>query len=133
MRCAVLGDPIAHHVSPYTNEGTDNPATYVFRAGDHHDGMYYFGLGSNGRYNPYISSRGLLCLNHEAITPAFVHPAGPTVVGGVRTIQLVPLELVSTVPFSPTTTNVPSPAATPRSHAVVPLFWRFHWTPSLLV
>jgi uncharacterized protein len=81
-----LGDPIATHVPDYANDGTDNPATYAFRAGDHHDGMYFFGLGSNGRYSPYTSSRGLLCLNHEAITPAFLHPAGQTVVGGVRTV-----------------------------------------------
>jgi secreted PhoX family phosphatase len=81
-----LGDPIAPHVGDYANDGTDNPATYVLRAGDHHDGMYFFGLGSNGRYSPYVSARGLLCLNHEAITPAFLHPTGQTIVGGVRTV-----------------------------------------------
>src|SRR5262245_30607306 len=37
-----LGDPIAGHVSDYANDGSDNPATYVFRSGDHHDGMYFF-------------------------------------------------------------------------------------------
>jgi len=81
-----LGDPIAGHVADYANDGTDNPATYVFRAGDHHDGMYFFGLGANGRYSPYVSARGLLVLNHEAITPAYLHPTGQTTVGGVRTV-----------------------------------------------
>jgi len=81
-----LGDPISGQVSDYANDGTDNPATYIFRAGDHHDGMYWFGLGSNGRYSPYVSAKGLLCLNHEAITPGFLHPTGQTVVGGVRTV-----------------------------------------------
>jgi len=81
-----LGDPIATHVPDYANDGTDNPATYVYRAGDHHDGMYYFGMGPNGRYSPYASGRGLLVLNHEAITPAYLHPTGQTVVGGARTV-----------------------------------------------
>ena len=47
--------------------------------------MVFFGMGHNGRYDPRISHRGLLVLNHEAITPAFLHPAGQTVSGGVRT------------------------------------------------
>ena len=81
-----LGDPIAAHVSDYANDGTDNPATYVYRAGDHHDGMYFFGMGANGRYSPYDSARGLLCMNHEAITPAFLHPTGQTIVNSVRTV-----------------------------------------------
>jgi secreted PhoX family phosphatase len=81
-----LGDPIAGNVPDYTNAGLDNPATYALRAGDHHDGMYFFGLGRNGRYQKYESERGLLCLNHEAITPAFLHPTGQTIVNGVRTV-----------------------------------------------
>ena len=81
-----LGDPMAAHVPAYANDGTDNPATYVYRAGDHHDGMYFFGMGANGRYSPYNSARGLLCTNHEAITPAFLHPTGPTIVNNVRTV-----------------------------------------------
>jgi uncharacterized protein len=80
-----LGDPIARGVGDYRNDGTDDPASFQFRAGDHHDGMQYFGLGRFGRHNPHSSDRGLLCVNHEAITPAFLHPAGPTVVGGART------------------------------------------------
>ena len=81
-----LGDPIAAHVSDYANDGTDNPATYVYRSGDHHDGMFFFGMGPNGRYQPNTSARGLLCLNHEAITPAYLHPTGQTVVAGARTV-----------------------------------------------
>ena len=82
-----LGDPIARHVDDYRNDGTDEAASYQFRAGDHHDGMYFFGMGANGRYNRHESSRGLLCMNHEAITPAYLHPTGQTVVGGVRTVR----------------------------------------------
>lgn len=63
-----LGDPIAPNVSDYHNDGTDDPASFAHRAGDHHDGIQYFGLGSFGRPNPSSSDHGLLCMNHEAIT-----------------------------------------------------------------
>lgn len=81
-----LGDPIARHVDDFRNDGTDAAESFALRAGDHHDGMYYFGLSPNGRYDKYASARGLLCVNHEAITPAFLHPTGQTVVAGVRTV-----------------------------------------------
>ena len=81
-----LGDPIAPSVAEYVNTGSDVAASYEQRAGDHHDGMHYFGLGSNGAYNAAASDRGLLAMNHEAITPAFLHPNGQTIAGGVRTV-----------------------------------------------
>jgi secreted PhoX family phosphatase len=81
-----LGDPIAKGVPDYRNDGTDDAASFAHRAGDHHDALEYFGLGRNGKYSPHSSDRGLLCMNHEAITPAYLHPAGPTIVGGVRTV-----------------------------------------------
>jgi secreted PhoX family phosphatase len=80
-----LGDPIMAGISDYRNDGTDDPASFQFRAGDHHDGMSYFGLGHSGRHDPDSSDHGLLCMNHEAITPAYLHPTGPTIVGGART------------------------------------------------
>ena len=82
-----LGDPISAGVSAYANNGTDaanNPEEFQFRAGDHHDGMYFFGLGSDNTWNPEVSDRGLLVINHEAITPLFLHANGPTSVAGVR-------------------------------------------------
>ena len=81
-----LGDPIARHVSDFANDGSDSPESFAHRAGDHHDGMHFFGLGHDGRFDRNESARGLLCLNHEAITPAYLHPAGQTIVGGVRTV-----------------------------------------------
>ncbi len=81
-----LGDPIATGVSAYSNDGSDAAASYALRAGDHHDGMQYFGMGTNGQYNATASDRGLLVMNHEAITPAFLHVNGQTIVGGVRTV-----------------------------------------------
>jgi secreted PhoX family phosphatase len=44
-------------------------------------------MGASGTYNPAASDRGLLVMNHEAITPMFLHPNGPTTVNGVRTVN----------------------------------------------
>jgi secreted PhoX family phosphatase len=73
-------------VAAYRNDGTDPAASHAQRAGDHHDGMHWFGMGSTGTYNASASDRGLLVMNHEAITPSFLHPTGQTIVGGVRTV-----------------------------------------------
>ena len=81
-----LGDPIAAGVPPYTNNGTDAAATYDRRAGDHHDAIQFYGLGANGQYSATSNDRGLLVMNHEAITPAFLHPTGQTIVAGTRTV-----------------------------------------------
>jgi uncharacterized protein len=73
-----LGDPISRTVSDYNNDGTDPAESFAFRAGDHHDGIHYFGLDKHGRHDRFSSDRGLLCMNHEAITPFYLHPTGPT-------------------------------------------------------
>lgn len=80
-----LGDPIAAGVADYRNDGTDAPESFAQRAGDHHDGMSYFGMNSRGNFEKNSSDRGLLCVNHEAITPVFLHPTGQTIIGGART------------------------------------------------
>lgn len=80
-----LGDPLSAATGEYRNDGTDAPATFALRAGDHHDGMHFFGM-SNAQYSPGTSERGLLVMNHEAITPAYLHPNGATTVSGVRTV-----------------------------------------------
>jgi secreted PhoX family phosphatase len=81
-----LGDPITRGVNDYRNDGTDDPASFAHRAGDHHDAIQYFGLGGHNEWDPNSSHRGLLCMNHEAITPDFLHPTGPTIVNGTRTV-----------------------------------------------
>ena len=81
-----LGDPIAANVPAYKNDGTDDPATYDRRAGDHHDGMTWFGASATGTWDAKAGSRGLLVMNHESLTPVFLHPAGRTVVNNVRTV-----------------------------------------------
>jgi secreted PhoX family phosphatase len=79
-----LGDPLAAYVAPYRNDGSDPAATFAQRAGDHHDGIEYFGL-ANGRASATSSNRGLLVMNHEAITPPFLHPRGVTTSGSAAT------------------------------------------------
>jgi secreted PhoX family phosphatase len=72
-----LGDPIAAGVPAYANDGTDT--NFAQRAGDHHDGMYYYGLNAAGTAREDGSStRGLLAMNHENLNQAYLHPAGPT-------------------------------------------------------
>ena len=69
-----LGDPMNNFTSEYKNDGTDT--SFEYRAGDHHDGMSYFGLNSAGTAKDLTNSqRGLLCMNHENITEIFLHTA----------------------------------------------------------
>ncbi len=72
-----LGDPLASGVADYKNDGTDTD--FDNRAGDHHDGMEYFGLNATGTGSDFTSNdRGLLVMNHEALTDQFLHAAGTT-------------------------------------------------------
>ncbi|MCZ8092633.1 MAG: PhoX family phosphatase [Acidovorax sp.] len=76
-----LGDPIAAGVAAYKNDGTD--ANFEQRAGDHHDGMEWFGLDASGKRSDSATERGLLALNHEATTDEvlssfFLHANGGT-------------------------------------------------------
>lgn len=82
-----LGDPIAAGVPASVNNGTDT--NYAQRAGDHHDGMYFFGLAATGSARDDSSNtRGLLCVNHENVTEQYLHVNGTlTFAGGVRTVQ----------------------------------------------
>jgi secreted PhoX family phosphatase len=71
------GDPIAAGVPAYANNGTDT--NFAQRAGDHHDGMYYYGLNAAGTAREDgNSSRALLAMNHENINQAYLHAAGAT-------------------------------------------------------
>lgn len=73
-----VGDPLAAGVTEYRNDGTDS--NFEQRSGDHHDGMDYFGLSSDGlRPDPLNARRALLAMNHEALTDNFLHPLGSTV------------------------------------------------------
>ena len=73
------GDSIDTAVSAYKNDGTDD--NFGSRAGDHHDGMQYYGLSADGtKLDPTNNDRALLVMNHENIsgTVQFMHQAGQT-------------------------------------------------------
>lgn len=73
------GDPLNTDTPTYSNVGKDDPASFQFRVGDHHDGMHYFGLNAAGDAPDYANAkRGLLCVNHEVAEELFVHPNGPS-------------------------------------------------------
>ncbi|MDK2126939.1 PhoX family protein [Parachitinimonas caeni] len=78
-----VGDPLKAGLAAYRNDGSD--VDFDWRAGDHHDGMEYFGLtvGGNAR-DDNGSERGLLVMNHENLTTVFLHPKGVTSSNGVR-------------------------------------------------
>lgn len=71
-----VGDPLFDGVPPYRDDG-DN-AQFDLRCGEWHDGMEYFGLSATGRPAPDGSDRALLAINHEWVSPVFLHPAGPS-------------------------------------------------------
>lgn len=76
-----LGDPLTGTTAAYKNDGTDTD--FESRAGDHHDGMEWFGLDSAGKPSLTSIDRGLLAVNHEATTDEtrssfFLHADGGT-------------------------------------------------------
>lgn len=89
-----LGDPLTGATTAFKNDGTDTD--FFNRAGDHHDGMEWFGLSASGTPSTTSVGRGLLAMNHEAtsnsgtLTSYFLHADG----GG------------NTLPRNPTETDV---------------------------
>ncbi|MES3024349.1 MAG: PhoX family phosphatase [Pseudomonadota bacterium] len=76
-----LGDPLNDATAAYKNDGSDSG--FDNRAGDHHDGMEWFGLDADGKASGSAVARGLLAVNHEATTDAklasfFLHVGGGT-------------------------------------------------------
>jgi secreted PhoX family phosphatase len=75
------GDPLAASVPAFQNDGTDQQ--WAQRAGDHHDGLEWYGLDAQGKPSDTFTSRGLLAVNHEATTDEklssfFIHANGGT-------------------------------------------------------
>jgi uncharacterized protein len=68
------GTPIAGNAPPYIPGDFNTGADREKQAGAHHDGMHFFPLerGTRG------SQQGVLCVNHENIDQAFIHPNGFT-------------------------------------------------------
>lgn len=72
-----LGDSLSSATPDFRNDGTDSG--FGDRAGDHHDGLEFFGLNAAGTArDPRGSERGILAINHEATTDQFLHAAGTT-------------------------------------------------------
>jgi secreted PhoX family phosphatase len=76
-----LGDPLTGQTPAFKNDGTDTD--WGNRAGDHHDGIEWFGLDASGQASDTFASRGLLAMNHEATTDEklssfFIHANGGT-------------------------------------------------------
>ncbi len=69
-----LGDPVKSGIPAYQNDGSDTD--FANRAGDHFDALYYFGMGAAGGFAPGNSARGLLVMNHEALTELYLHQPG---------------------------------------------------------
>jgi uncharacterized protein len=74
-----LGDPLDSQTPDFKNDGSDTG--FERRAGDHHDGMEWFGLDAMGRPSTRSVNRGVLAVNHEAttdekLTSFFIHPTG---------------------------------------------------------
>ena len=70
-----LGDPLTADTPAYRNDGSDTD--FEHRAGDHHDGIEYFGLAADGSGpDRNGSQRGVLAMNHEALTDQFLHANG---------------------------------------------------------
>jgi hypothetical protein len=61
-----LGDPLPGTTPDTMNDGSDT--AHENRAGDHHDGMEWFGLDKSGKPSRSSVDRGLLAVNHEATT-----------------------------------------------------------------
>jgi uncharacterized protein len=78
---ARLGDPLTAATADYKNDGSDDALSFANRIGDHADGMHYFGLDSAGNKSNTSNTRALMAVNHEALTPSFLHPAGVTITG----------------------------------------------------
>jgi uncharacterized protein len=73
------GDSIDPAVPAYVGDGSES--NYARRAGDHHDGLVYFGLNAAGTArDDNGNERALLAINHENITGTaqFLHPTGET-------------------------------------------------------
>ena len=70
-----LGDPLTSGTPAYLNNGSDTD--FDNRAGDHHDGMEFFGLAASGATpDPTSNTRGLLVINHEALSQNYLHVNG---------------------------------------------------------
>ncbi|SOB86565.1 hypothetical protein SAMN06297144_1671 [Sphingomonas guangdongensis] len=120
---AATGDPLTAATPAYANNGSDTG--FAARIGDHGANFAYFGLTpSDAGVDVSNSTRGTLAMNHEGITPAYLHPAGPTAPGGSRPLAEVVKETeahgVSVVEVAAATTGWGRVQASPLNRRVTP-------------
>lgn len=78
---APWGTPLNAQGNAWKDDGTNTAADQANAVGMHHDGMHFFPLNDS-------STDGLLCINHEYIDKAALHPEG-----AVRDAELVRKEI----------------------------------------
>lgn len=68
---APWGTPLNSLAQEWQADGSNTATDQANALGMHHDGMHFFPINNS-------SSDGLLCINHEYIDQAALHPSGPT-------------------------------------------------------
>lgn len=78
------GTPITGRYPAYMEDASNSAKDQAEQMGMHHDGMQFFPIDAQrgGR----ASHHGLLVLNHEYVDVNLLHPNGPTVRNGKRTV-----------------------------------------------
>lgn len=72
------GDRLVTSIPAFSNQGVETD-DWSQRVGDHHDGVEFFYMGSNGKYSTTDTGRAVLAMNHESSADAhFMHPKGQT-------------------------------------------------------
>jgi secreted PhoX family phosphatase len=72
------GDRLVSTIPAFSNQGIETD-DWSQRVGDHHDGVEFFYIGSNGKYSTTDTGRAVLAMNHESSADAhFMHPKGQT-------------------------------------------------------
>ncbi|MHA6493038.1 PhoX family protein [Pseudomonas borbori] len=79
------GTPITGSYPQFAEDGSNTAQDQAEQLGMHHDGMHFFPI--DAQFGKGLrSNHGLLVLNHEYIDVDLLHPNGPTVVDGKRTV-----------------------------------------------
>lgn len=76
---APWGTPLNAQGNAWLDDGSNTAKDQLNAMGMHHDGMHFFPLNNS-------DEEGLLCINHEYIDLHALHPNGPTVNNGLRTL-----------------------------------------------
>lgn len=78
------GTPITGRYPAYLEDASNTAEDQAQQTGMHHDGMHFFPI--NAKLGGRQSDHGLLVLNHEYIDAPLLHPNGPTVTNGKRSV-----------------------------------------------